>query len=131
MVEEYLIEAQRRGFREVRIVHGRGKGVQRRIIQRLLERHPLVDGFSDAPPARGGWGATLAWLKPLALQPEVLTPEVLKPVALQPEVLTPEVLQPEVLTPEVLTPEVRVMKVSQDSPGGEGPQGDDEKERTS
>jgi dsDNA-specific endonuclease/ATPase MutS2 len=64
VVEEYLHEARRRGFEEVRIIHGRGKGVQRRIVQSVLARHPAVDGFRDAPASRGGWGATVAWLKP-------------------------------------------------------------------
>lgn len=63
VVEEYLHEAQQRGFREVRIIHGRGKGVQRRIVQSVLSRHPAVDGFRDAPASRGGWGATVVWLK--------------------------------------------------------------------
>lgn len=64
VVEEYLYEAQRRGFREVRVIHGRGKGVQRRIVRGVLSRHPAVDGFRDAPASRGGWGATVVWLKP-------------------------------------------------------------------
>ncbi|WP_437735752.1 Smr/MutS family protein [Sorangium sp. So ce1335] len=63
VVEEYLHEAQQRGFREVRIIHGRGKGVQRRIVRSVLSRHPAVDGFRDAPASRGGWGATVVWLK--------------------------------------------------------------------
>ncbi|WP_437534046.1 Smr/MutS family protein [Sorangium sp. So ce726] len=63
VVEEYLHEAQLRGFREVRIIHGRGKGVQRRIVRTVLSRHPAVDGFRDAPASRGGWGATVVWLK--------------------------------------------------------------------
>lgn len=63
VVEEYLYEAQARGFREVRIIHGKGKGVQRQIIQKVLARHPAVEAFADAPPERGGWGATVARLK--------------------------------------------------------------------
>ncbi|WP_438018845.1 Smr/MutS family protein [Sorangium sp. So ce315] len=63
VVEEYLHEAQQRGFREVRIIHGRGKGVQRQIVRSVLSRHPVVDGFRDAPASRGGWGATVVWLK--------------------------------------------------------------------
>lgn len=63
VVEEYLQEAHRKGFREVRIIHGRGKGVQRQIIRKVLERHPLVASFADAPAYRGGWGATVAQLK--------------------------------------------------------------------
>ncbi|AUX40619.1 uncharacterized protein SOCE26_020200 [Sorangium cellulosum] len=69
VVEEYLYEAQRRGFREVRVIHGRGKGVQRRVVQGVLSRHPAVDGFRDAPASRGGWGATVVWLKPAGGDP--------------------------------------------------------------
>ncbi len=64
VVEGYLEAARERGFREVRIVHGRGRGVQRDRVQRLLARSPLVERFCDAPGDRGGWGATLAWLCP-------------------------------------------------------------------
>jgi DNA-nicking Smr family endonuclease len=64
IVEEYLREARARGFCEVRLVHGRGTGVQRRIVRSLLQRHPDVALFSDAPAERGGWGATIVWLKP-------------------------------------------------------------------
>ncbi|WP_437572374.1 Smr/MutS family protein [Sorangium sp. So ce542] len=64
VVDEYLHEAQRRGFREVRVIHGRGKGVQRRVVRGVLARHPAVEGFGDAPASRGGWGATVVWLKP-------------------------------------------------------------------
>ncbi len=64
VVEGYLEAAARRGFREVRIVHGRGRGVQRDRVQRLLAQSPHVERFADAPADRGGWGATLAWLRP-------------------------------------------------------------------
>jgi DNA-nicking Smr family endonuclease len=50
----------------VRLIHGRGIGVQRRIVQSLLARHPLVVAFADAPPERGGVGATLVRLRPRA-----------------------------------------------------------------
>ena len=63
VVEEYLREAHERGFREVRIVHGRGIGVQRSIVRAVLSRHQLVVSFADAPPARGGWGATIVRLR--------------------------------------------------------------------
>lgn len=63
VVEEYLAEAAARGFREVRIVHGRGIGAQRRIVRTVLARSPLVEEFRDAPPERGGWGATVALLR--------------------------------------------------------------------
>jgi len=62
VVQSYLEEAAEAGFREVRLVHGRGIGVQRRIIRSLLERHPGVGSFADAPPGQGGWGATLVRL---------------------------------------------------------------------
>jgi DNA-nicking Smr family endonuclease len=63
VVEEYLREAQARGFDEVRLIHGRGIGVQRAIVQSLLATHPLVTGYEDAPEARGGRGATLVRLR--------------------------------------------------------------------
>jgi DNA-nicking Smr family endonuclease len=66
VVEEYLHAASGRGFAEVRIVHGRGIGAQRQVVRRLLASHPLVAEFRDAPPERGGWGATLVRLKPSA-----------------------------------------------------------------
>jgi dsDNA-specific endonuclease/ATPase MutS2 len=64
VVDAYLEEAVEKGFSEVRLIHGRGIGVQRDRVQNLLARHSLVSGFHDAPPDRGGWGATVAYLKP-------------------------------------------------------------------
>jgi len=64
VVDAYLEEAVEKGFTEVRLIHGRGIGVQRDRVQKLLSRHTLVSGFHDAPPDRGGWGATIAYLKP-------------------------------------------------------------------
>ena len=61
-VEAYVEEAAARGFPEVRLVHGRGRGVQRRIVRAVLLRSPFVVSFEDAPPERGGWGATVARL---------------------------------------------------------------------
>ena len=63
VVEEYLKEAAARGFREVRLIHGRGIGAQRASVQALLVGHPLVLRFFDAPPERGGWGATVVVLR--------------------------------------------------------------------
>jgi len=63
VVEEYLREAHARGFREVRLIHGKGIGVQRAIVHALLARHPLVAGYADAPDDRGGHGATLVRLR--------------------------------------------------------------------
>ena len=62
VVEEYLIEAHTAGFRAIRIIHGRGIGVQREIVRAVLERTPFVASFSDAPAEAGGWGATIATL---------------------------------------------------------------------
>jgi DNA-nicking Smr family endonuclease len=62
VVEEYLDRAHEAGFRDVRVVHGRGAGVQREIVRSLLARHPRVESFGDAPPERGGRGATLVRL---------------------------------------------------------------------
>ena len=60
VVEEYVNEAHAAGLREVRLIHGRGKGVQRGIVQQALERHPLVESFED--DYRSHLGATLAML---------------------------------------------------------------------
>jgi DNA-nicking Smr family endonuclease len=68
-VRAYLEAAVEAGFREVRVIHGRGKGIQRDRVQRLLAGHPLVLEFSDAPPQRGGWGATLVRLRTPAREP--------------------------------------------------------------
>ena len=62
VVEEYLIEARRLGFRVLRIVHGRGIGVQREMVRKLLARTDFVTAFADAPPEAGGRGATVATL---------------------------------------------------------------------
>jgi len=60
VVHEYLAEAHRAGFRSVRIIHGKGQGVQRRLVQSILARTPFVRDWTDAPPQSGGWGATVA-----------------------------------------------------------------------
>ena len=62
VVEEYLEQCQQAGFKEVRIIHGRGTGVQRNIVRGILEKHPLVLSFKDAPAEAGGWGATVVVL---------------------------------------------------------------------
>lgn len=60
VVEQYINEAHARGLREVRIIHGRGTGVLRGIVQAALEQHPLVDAFWDDPDSHlGATGARL------------------------------------------------------------------------
>ncbi len=64
VVREYLECARAAGFREVRLIHGRGRGVQRAAIRSLLATLPYVLAAADAPPERGGWGATVVFLAP-------------------------------------------------------------------
>ena len=63
LLEEYLLECQKKGFKEVRIIHGKGKGVQRNIVHSFLKKCPLIESFKLAPPEAGAWGATIAYLK--------------------------------------------------------------------
>jgi dsDNA-specific endonuclease/ATPase MutS2 len=63
VVEEYLREAHAKGFRVVRIIHGKGKGVQREIVRNVLTRTDFVLDWTDAPPDAGGLGATIVQLK--------------------------------------------------------------------
>lgn len=60
VVDEYVTAAHAAGLREVRLIHGRGRGVQRGIVQQRLERHPLVKTFRDDTDSH--LGATIAWL---------------------------------------------------------------------
>ncbi len=71
LVEAYLEAAQEKGFGEVRIIHGRGKGVQRARVQSLLAASPRVESFADAPGDRGGWGATVVVLRSAATEPDL------------------------------------------------------------
>lgn len=64
VVEAYLDEARRLGFRQVRIVHGKGIGVQRDHVRAILSKTDFVEAFDDASHDRGGWGATVARLRP-------------------------------------------------------------------
>jgi DNA-nicking Smr family endonuclease len=64
VVEEYLGACRARGLLTVRVVHGRGKGVQRAVVRRLLSRLPGIESFRDATPESGGWGATVVSLAP-------------------------------------------------------------------
>ena len=62
VVEEYLLEARRLGFPTVRIIHGKGIGVQRELVRKILARTPFVVDWKDAPPEAGGLGATIVSL---------------------------------------------------------------------
>ena len=63
VVEAYLEEANRLSLKALRIIHGRGIGVQRAIVRAVLARTPFVLSYRDAPPEVGGWGATLVTLR--------------------------------------------------------------------
>jgi dsDNA-specific endonuclease/ATPase MutS2 len=62
VVEEYLRLAQEKGFRVVRIIHGKGVGVQREMVRSMLARTEFVRDWTDAPPEAGGLGATIVRL---------------------------------------------------------------------
>ncbi len=66
VVEAYLEEAFAAGMRYVRIIHGRGIGVQREMVRRVLARTAFVESFGDAPAEAGGWGATIVTFRPRA-----------------------------------------------------------------
>ncbi|MEE8138064.1 MAG: Smr/MutS family protein [Thermoanaerobaculia bacterium] len=63
VVRSYLDAAFEKGLYELRIIHGRGIGAQRRTVRSILEREPRVVSFVDAPPEAGGWGATCVTLQ--------------------------------------------------------------------
>ncbi len=70
VVEEYLREAVRGGLLCVRIIHGKGIGVQREMVRSILQRTSFVLDFSDAPPEAGGLGATIVRLKKQQISPD-------------------------------------------------------------
>jgi dsDNA-specific endonuclease/ATPase MutS2 len=63
VVEEYLEEAHKLGFKALRIIHGRGIGAQREMVRRVLASKDFVADFADAPAEAGGWGATIVTLR--------------------------------------------------------------------
>jgi arsenate reductase len=69
VVEEFLGEAARAGYRAVRLIHGKGMGIQRARVRALLASHPGVLTFRDAPGEGGGWGSTVALLDPAGFPP--------------------------------------------------------------
>jgi len=64
VVAEYVRACREKGILRVRLIHGRGKGVQRAEVRRTLRSLPGVASVADAPPASGGWGATVIDLTP-------------------------------------------------------------------
>jgi len=62
VAREYLIEAHRLGFTQIRLIHGRGIGVQRERIRSLLRELDFILDFEDADPSGGGWGSTVVLL---------------------------------------------------------------------
>ena len=63
VVREYLAEARKKGFKVVRIIHGKGIGVQREAVRKVLEETDFVRSFKSAPEFSGSWGATIAELR--------------------------------------------------------------------
>jgi len=63
VVEAYLEEAHKLGFKALRIIHGRGIGVQREVVRSVLAQTEFVESFKDAPGEAGGWGATIVMLR--------------------------------------------------------------------
>ena len=63
VAREYLLEARKRGFAQVRLIHGRGIGVQRERIRALLQELDFVVDFHDADSSGGGWGSTVVLIK--------------------------------------------------------------------
>lgn len=62
VVEAYLAEAHGKGFSIVRIIHGKGVGIQREIVRKVLSETDFVKSFKNAPEFSGSWGATIAQL---------------------------------------------------------------------
>jgi DNA-nicking Smr family endonuclease len=65
LLQDYLELCREKGILEVRIIHGKGQGIQRARVRRLLAANAVVLAFREAPCERGGWGATLVILAPL------------------------------------------------------------------
>jgi hypothetical protein len=64
VVVEYLAAAHRAGYRSVRLIHGKGIGVQREMVRSVLAQTPFVEDWTDAPPQAGSWGATIVRFSP-------------------------------------------------------------------
>jgi dsDNA-specific endonuclease/ATPase MutS2 len=66
LLENYFDECIKAGILSVRVIHGKGKGIQKKQVHRILQKSPQVKSYKDAPPEAGGWGATLVELMPQA-----------------------------------------------------------------
>jgi DNA-nicking Smr family endonuclease len=62
LIGEYILACRDEGIFDLRIIHGKGKGIQKARVQSILSKNPLVRAFTDAPAEAGGWGATLVEL---------------------------------------------------------------------
>ena len=62
VVTDYLWEASKQGFAEVRIIHGKGTGYQKEVVAKICKSHPAVESFASAPAERGHWGSTVVRL---------------------------------------------------------------------
>ena len=63
LIEDYIEECIKNRIYEIRIIHGKGTGFQKKRVQSILEQHQCVLSYSDAPMEAGGWGASIAVLK--------------------------------------------------------------------
>jgi DNA-nicking Smr family endonuclease len=65
LIDDYIEACLQADLSEIRIIHGKGKGILRDRVYSILKRHPLVEHFTQAPPEAGDWGAVLVKLKTL------------------------------------------------------------------
>jgi dsDNA-specific endonuclease/ATPase MutS2 len=63
VLEAYLVEARKKGFKIVRIIHGKGVGIQREMVRKVLEKKDFVKSYKNAPEFSGSWGATIVHFK--------------------------------------------------------------------
>ncbi|MBU0543760.1 MAG: Smr/MutS family protein [Proteobacteria bacterium] len=63
LLSEYFSECQKNGILKVRIIHGKGQGILKNRVVKILQKSPFVESFKDAPMEAGGWGATIVELK--------------------------------------------------------------------
>ena len=63
LIENYIVEARKKGFSVIKIIHGKGIGVQREIVRKILSDKDFVESFRNAPEFSGSWGATIVKFK--------------------------------------------------------------------